>query len=178
MAAGIKLELNKREAKELTEYLDGMRKNSVDPRPVFEYFVSVSANSAIENFREQGRSPHKWAELAESTIAAREARGTWPGNILEEYGPLKQSLLPGASGGFKKITRESGEYGTVDERAPWLQNGTNRIPPRPFLYFRDDDIRKIMAYAFMFAFQPDIAKRYGRAPKVGNVPNNLFLGVG
>lgn len=222
--ADIKMEFDKREMRELNRYLAGVRKNVGNLRPVMVFAVSVMANSVALNFRMQGRPPFKWPGLKESTIKARQRRGTWPGTILEEFGALKQSLSVGIGGGrtrgaggrfvssgkFVKILNNSAEFGTTLLKARTLQFGApersgvgqvpehqrtrggkthtvrahersfrfGAIPKRPFIYWRNEDIRQIMGFAASFAFQPDVAKRFGTVPKVTSIPKALFLGVG
>lgn len=208
----IKIELDKFESKELESYLNAMRDNNTDPRPFFQVAMGIISNSAIENFRSQGR-PRRWLPLAESTIEGRLRKKTWPGNILEEYGTLKQSMLPGSRGSYKRLTKSELEFGTKLRKAPALQfghtfrgftstvgasslimdrgaislnssgitgaySGIRVLPPRPFLFFQEQDMKQIMAYAFLFAFQPNIAKRYGNSPTVHSIPKKLFVGAG
>lgn len=180
----IKIRLDKKEQKELTEYLIKVKKNVGNLRPILTLFVSVMSNSAIENFRAQGREPHTWRPLSARRIAERERAGTWPGNILEEFGTLKQALLPWvrSRGSFLEFRKTEVEYGTILNKAPKLQFGDRTpiqvLPPRPFLYFQKEDVEQIMAYAYVFAFQPDVARKYGTAPTVHSVPKRLYMGTG
>lgn len=178
----IKISLDKKEQKELNDYLVSVKSNVGNLRPIFTLFVSVMSSSAIENFRAQGREPHAWRELSERRIRDREIAGTWPGNILEEYGTLKQSLIPTARarGSFLSFGKTEVEFGTTLNKAPALQFGrlSRHLPARPFLYFRNEDIQQIMSFAYTFAFQPEVAKRYGSAPTVSSVPKRLYLGTG
>lgn len=182
MPAEIKMSFDKSELRELNTYIKEVMRNGNNTRPIMTFAVSVMSTSAIENFREQGREPHKWRGLAESTIEARERRGTWPGNILEEFGQLKQSLLPSirGRGSFLQISRSQVEYGTRLTKARALQHGYQKrnLPARPFLYFRNEDVKKIMSFTFTYAFMPKIAARFGSAPKVESVPENLLQGFG
>ena len=126
--------------------------------------------------------------------------------ILQRHGTLVQSLLPGNQNGFLLITKKFVEYGTKLIKARGLQFGlparsgvakvpsftrggstvkahTRRfrfgaVPSRPFLYFRPEDTKKIMAFAFAFAFQPGVAAKFGKVPTTGSIPSNLFMGVG
>ena len=125
--------------------------------------------------------------------------------ILQRHGTLVQSLLPGNQRGFLLMSKKFVEYGTRLIKARGLQFGMparsgvgrvkafvrkdgvavkahdrafrfGKVPSRPFLYFRPDDTKKIMAFAFAFAFQPSVARKFRNAPTTGAIPSNLFIG--
>lgn len=176
------MKLDPTDQRKLNKYIERAIAHNRNLRPAFIYAVSVVADSTIENFRLQGSQEHPWRPLAESTIEARTKKGTWPGNILEEYGFLKQSLLPvvRVQGSFRRILRESAEYGTILKKAPALQFGRPEInlPPRPFLFWKNEDVRRIMSFMFVWSFYPGVAAKYGNAPTKGRIPESLFMGFG
>lgn len=212
MADDIKMEFDKLELAELRRYLRKAEKNVGNLRPVMVYAVSVMAESVADNFRLQGRAPHVWPKLSESTIEKRKKEKTWPGTKLERFGTLKQSLQVGTvgTGSFKRIAAKSAEYGTTLVKARGLQFGLKEksgtaqipehqrdvrgqlvtvsahsrsfrfgsVPSRPFIYWRGDDIKRIMSFAAAFAFDPDAAAKFGTAPTAARIPKALFLGVG
>lgn len=172
----IKVSLNKREAKEFDGFLRGIIKQGNDPKPVFVNAISVLSRSTISRFRTAGQSPFKWPPLALSTLRARQREGTGSA-ILQRYGTLMQSYLPGAKYSVNKISRKSAEYGTSLFKAIPLQFGSkkNKLPPRPQLYFTKDDVDRIMSFAATYFFQPDIASKL-RVADLSDIPDSLFKG--
>lgn len=182
---GIKLTLDPKEERELKRYLRLVKRNVGNTRPVMVAAVGIMAKSVIANFREAGREPFKWPPLAASTIKQRQREGTWSTGplsqpILMRYGALLQSFQVGKAGNYNKVEKDSAEYGTTLVKARGLQFGRPEIslPPRPMIYWRDEDVRRIMSYAHAFAFQPEVAAKFRNAPNVGTIPANLFQGVG
>jgi hypothetical protein len=70
----------------------------------------------------------KWPQLAESTKKDREHKGYAPNEPLLREGTLRDSI------GIK-ISHDGleAQIGTDDERGPWFELGTSRMPARPFL---------------------------------------------
>lgn len=168
------------------KYLSLVKKNVGNTRPVMVFAVSVMSQAIVTRFRNAGQAPHKWPKLKPSTIRARIKEGTFPGGplgqpILMRFGTLFQSFQVGrGKNNFTLITSKSAEFGTILLKAKTLQFGApersgttksgkvfrfGRIPPRPFVYWDQKSIRKVMSFMFAFAFQPGIAKKFGTPPK-------------
>ncbi|MDD3238388.1 MAG: phage virion morphogenesis protein [Candidatus Gastranaerophilales bacterium] len=62
-----------------------------DMKPLMKNIAGIMANAVEENFEQEGR-PHKWQELAESTIKKRKKTKHWPGRILQVEGQLATSI--------------------------------------------------------------------------------------
>lgn len=170
----------------MNKYLTRVIRNVGNPRPVMVFAVSVMHNSVVANFRAAGRPSHKWVPLKASTKKQRLREGTFgQGNplsqpILMRFGTLFQSFQSGSKNNFTKVTPKSAEFGTILIKARGLQFGLpdKNVPPRPFLYWRPEDEKKIMSFMYTFAFNPGRAKAFGVVPTVGTIPKNLFMGVG
>ena len=67
-----------------------------------------------------------WEPLADSTVAERVNKGLTPNDPLVRTGDLRDTIL---------ITQQGGEavVGSDSEIARYQEQGTERIPPRPFL---------------------------------------------
>lgn len=67
-----------------------------------------------------------WPQLAESTQSQREAKGYTPNDPLLRSGALRESITMRAEGNAAIV-------GTTEDIGLYMENGTERIPPRPFL---------------------------------------------
>lgn len=94
----------KLDATELLKDIKGLRErtSNVAKEFILKRGKDFIREAVFENFVQQGR-PWKWAPLADSTIRKRTKRGTWPGDILIEFG----TLLDRATGDL--ITRPKGQ---------------------------------------------------------------------
>src|SRR5690349_9511426 len=73
-----------------------------------------------------GKEHDIWPELAESTIEDKARHGFKTPAPLLRTGELRDSIEITVSGNEAAV-------GTNDERGPWFELGTSRMPPRPFL---------------------------------------------
>lgn len=155
----LKVTLDPVDEKELNRYLRKIQRRLGNTRPIMIYAIGVISKSAQANIRAHGRSPYPWPALKESTIERRKKKGTWPGWPLVEYGTLQQSLLPGNRYSYKQVTNRSAEFGTKLVKARPLNFG---VPPnlaaRPFLYWRDEDIKNITSFAAAFVYDEKSAR--------------------
>ncbi len=107
-----------------------------------------------------GEELREWPALAESTVAEK-SRAGYTGRIsatdpLYRTGELRASISYSVQG-------QAVILGTTDPIAPYQENGTSRIPPRPFIsatMFRDghaaaDLVAKHMVVAFGGGHAPD-----------------------
>ena len=150
----VKVSLDKAEERQLRRYLKRVEKRLGNTRPIMAFAVGVISKSAQMNFRAHGRDPFPWPPLKDSTVEAREKRGTWPGWPLVEFGTLQQSLLPGNKFNFMKIENRGAEFGTVMKKGHGLNFGvpSRNLAARPFLYWRDEDIERIISFASIYSY--------------------------
>jgi phage gpG-like protein len=128
---------------ELQEYLDEMADRSIDAEPFMNGFVvPLMIRSAHGTFEVEGR-PAPWKVLADSTVAKRRNEDSSTIKALRDTGMLWQSIGSEADGGISETGAAFAEIGTRVEYAAYHQDGTDRIPARPFLLFQDQDISDI-----------------------------------
>lgn len=97
--------------------------------------VATDAKRRIGEYQEEVGPFPEWRDLAESTIADKEARGFAVPNPLERTGEMRDSI---------EFSREPSRVtiGSPDKKALWQELGTTgpragpdgyHVPPRPFL---------------------------------------------
>ncbi len=100
-----------------------------------------------EAFEQQGRS-QPWKPLSPRTIKQRRKRGTWPGNILVEYGNLFQGIqvrVEGSGQETKIVVRGDVPYLRIHQFGGFAGRGRKvKIPARPFVDLLDEDIDEII----------------------------------
>jgi HK97 gp10 family phage protein len=69
----------------------------------------------------------RWPELAASTQKQRVSKGYSANKPLKRSGKLKDSIT------FDILSDREAIAGSTDERAPFFEFGTSRMPPRPFM---------------------------------------------
>ena len=112
-------------------------------RPLMKNIAGIFANSAEENFKNEGR-PDKWIDLAESTKKQRLKKRKWPGQILQVEGMLASSVntyynndsaIIGSNLPYAAIHQLGGKAG---------KNKSANIPARPYLSLTEDDYKEIL----------------------------------
>ncbi len=157
--------------------LSGMAERLRDMTPAMREVASIMTESTQLNFEAEGRP--RWPALKPSTIAGREAKGYWPGKILQIRGGRGGGL---ASSITQRYDAASAEVGTNAPHAAIHQfGGTTRphvikakskkglywpgashpvrqvnhpgstIPARPFLNLTEDDLTEIRAVLGRYA---------------------------
>jgi HK97 gp10 family phage protein len=95
-----------------------------------------------------GREHDDWAPLAPSTIKDKSAHGFPTPKPLLRTGELRDSIEYTVNG-------NEGWVGSDLDKAAWMEFGTSRVPPRPFLgpavYASEDKIRRLAAAGFIAA---------------------------
>lgn len=128
--------------KTVTPGLEKLAKKLANKTPVHRMVAGTMADKVEENFEKEGRPD--WMDLAESTKAQREKRGTWPGKKLQEHGDLASSINP--QWDADRATVGTGlEYAAIHQFGG--QAGRNRavtIPARPFLQLTEADAEEIL----------------------------------
>lgn len=84
------------------------------------------AKEKIGTYQEGSGNFPAWEQLAESTQEQRAKAGYTPNDPLLRSGELRESITT-RSDGNGSIT------GTTLDIGLWMENGTEKIPPRPFL---------------------------------------------
>ena len=128
---------------EVNNALLQLAKKGENLRPLMKNIAGIFANSAEENFKEQGR-PDKWVDLAESTKKQRLKKRKWPGQILQVEGMLassvntyydNDSVVIGSNLPYAAIHQLGGKAG---------KNKSANIPARPYLNLTENDYKEIL----------------------------------
>ena len=114
----------------------------------------IVMSSVEENFAQEGRFASagswrggntRWADLAESTKAARAKKGKWPGKKLQmSAGGLAASISKTVTG--KDVTVGTNKvYGAIHQFGGMAGRGRSvAIPARPFLVVQDEDVEDMV----------------------------------
>ncbi len=122
---------------ELSATLTRLRTRTSNLRPVMGEIAETMRTSVEQNFKqESGREPISgrggaWADLAPSTKKARAKKGK-TGRKLQVTGMLLGSLT-------KQTTATEALLGTNKKYARYLNDGTKRMPARPFMVIQEAD---------------------------------------
>lgn len=132
------------EDRELQAGLNRLRSKLSTMRRVYDEIGQTLLNSVEENFKKessrgalypQGRGS-AWKDLAPGTIQQRRKKGKYPGRKLQVTGQLLASIQANTSSSGVIV-------GTNKKYATFLQQGTKRMPPRPFLVVQMEDFKEI-----------------------------------
>jgi phage gpG-like protein len=85
--------------------------------------VAAKAKSYIGTYN----AKPTWSQLADSTQADRASKGFAPNEPLLRTGELRDSIE------WKVVSSHEAHVGSNNPKAVWMELGTSRIPPRPFL---------------------------------------------
>jgi HK97 gp10 family phage protein len=87
-----------------------------------------------------------WAQLAESTVEDRVAKGYSPDEPLLRSGEMRDSI-------GKDVSGMEATIGSTSDKAVYQELGTDKIPPRPFLgpavLHNEELIKRILGRAFV-----------------------------
>jgi phage virion morphogenesis protein len=127
------------QSRELMSALDRLRRKTGNLRPVMSEIAETMRSSVEENFKQEsarkpigGAKGGAWQALAASTEKAR-ARIGKTGRKLQVTGQLLASIQTKTSDGEAII-------GTNKKYARFLNDGTKRMPARPFLVLQQADV--------------------------------------
>jgi phage virion morphogenesis protein len=127
---------------------------AADLKRPFSAIGGIILSSVEENFVREGRyetagsmrgGNTRWADLADSTKAARAKKGTWPGQKLQvSQGGLAASISKSVTGnavtvGTNKVYAAIHQFGGQAGRGKKVT-----IPARPFLVMQDEDVEDMM----------------------------------
>ena len=88
--------------------------------------IMETAKSKIGTYQPASGQFPAWAQLEDSTKTQRENAGYTPNDPLLRSGELRDSITMRSSGNAAII-------GTDKDTGLWMENGTETIPPRPYL---------------------------------------------
>jgi phage virion morphogenesis protein len=122
--------------RELMNALNRLRRKTGNLRPVMNEIAETMRSSVEENFKqESGRGKGGvWKDLAPSTLRARARKGK-TGKKLQVTGQLLASLQT-------KFSEQEALLGTNKKYARFLQEGTKKMPARPFLVIQQADVQE------------------------------------
>jgi phage gpG-like protein len=134
----------------ISHELVGIRTRALNARPVLTVILADMRRLERELFDTEGRG--EWPELAPSTLERKAALG-YPPTILQATGELYADLAGGdGPHHVEHVTEDEVVYGTTNPKAARHQSGTTRMPARPPVDVREEDIRswskRIHAYVF------------------------------
>lgn len=109
-----------------------------NPKPLLEEVGEILKASTIARilFTKQDPNGKAWAPWATSTLLSKTKRGTLSGGLLNETGALANSIK----------TQVASRQVTVGSDSPYgmfLQEGTSRMPARPFIGISKEDQSEI-----------------------------------
>lgn len=116
--------------------IDMMLRRAADPLPVLGVIGAREAENARARIRDSKTSPWggSWAPWAPSTRAHREHKGNADQGLLWDEGDLLKSIRYDAqTGRFLAGSLGTVEIGSDMAYAGYLQDGTSKMPARPFL---------------------------------------------
>jgi phage virion morphogenesis protein len=121
-------------AEDLETLLDKLK----NPKPALQEIGRMLVASTRERIKDTKRSPENrpWAAWSNGTRLARTKRGTAARGLLYESGALLNSIQYQISG--KTVI-----VGSNSPYASFLQDGTDRMPARPFVGISQDDNSRI-----------------------------------
>jgi phage virion morphogenesis protein len=132
------------EDRELINALSRLRRKISNMRPAMAEIAETLRSSVEENFaRESSRGPlvaskakaGAWAALAPSTLKSRARKGK-TGKKLQVTGQLLASIQT-------KSSDVEALVGTNKKYARFLNDGTKKMPARPFMVIQQADLREI-----------------------------------
>lgn len=88
--------------------------------------IQAGAKEKIGHYQPESHGFTEWAPLTEATQDSRSKQGYTPNDPLDRSGELRDSIDMRAEGNGAIV-------GTPLEKGLWMENGTETIPPRPYL---------------------------------------------
>lgn len=108
--------------------------------PATKKIAELARESITDNFRGEWDGTSSWQPLADSTVKDREAKGYGGEHpILQRTEELMSTIDIVADGDGVDITPHA-------EHAIFQQEGTERIPARPFIAFSDRDEDRMLEF--------------------------------
>ena len=130
------------ETQELQRELEKLIEKAIDRRPLMRNIAGIMHAAVEENFAEEGRP--KWVPLHQKTIKARQKKGYWPGQILQQTGRLAASIST-YSDNDKAVVGTNVVYAAIHQFGGKAGRGRKaNIPARPYLQLTDQDLEEIL----------------------------------
>ena len=108
--------------------------------------IEATAKAEIGTYQDEAGGFPAWPELAEATKDDRVKQGFTENDPLLRTGDLQESIA-------HEVEYPEAMIGSTDERMPWFEFGTSRMPARPVMgpaAFRNKDaIQKLVGAAVM-----------------------------
>lgn len=122
-------------AAEVIAILRGVAARTANARPALERIAERQASRTMLQIMADKDDPEgrEWAPWQPSTRAERERKGNAGLGLLWDEGTLLQSINV-------QVNAQSMAVGTNSPYAPYLQDGTKKMPARPFLGWGAADI--------------------------------------
>lgn len=152
--------------------LHRFRDRALNAAPVLAAILADMRRLEIELFETEGRG--EWPELSQATIE-RKAQMGYPSKILQATEALYDSLSGGlaAAGHVERITENEVVFGTTVPHARYHQDGTARMPARPPVDVREEDVRSWSKMIHAYVFGVDAAEI--AAAGGGGIPFGMAL---
>lgn len=126
--------------RDVEQDLAAMRARAADETPAMEAIQVVMIRSAHENFVAGGRPT--WQPLSAATVKRRRNEDKVSIQILRDTGLLMLSLFETPNQySVREVTPQSVAIGTNRPGASAHQEGSSRLPARPFLIHQPQDIK-------------------------------------
>lgn len=130
--------IRKVERSSLRGGIEGLLRRLKDPEPALRDISKLLKESTEKRITSTKRAPDgaPWAPWAPGTEAARNKKGNASRGLLYDSGELLRSITARVENGQAIV-------GTGVSYAPFLQQGTNKMPARPFVGVSAEDQRDI-----------------------------------
>jgi phage gpG-like protein len=157
---------------QMQHVLVGIRDRALNGAPVLAVILQDMRRLEQELFETEGRG--EWPELAASTLQSK-ARQGYSSKILQATEALYDSLGGNlsAAGHVEQVTDSEIVFGTTVPYARYLQEGTSKMPARPPVDVREEDIRRWSGMVHSYIFGVDRAEI--EAAGGGGLPFSLGL---
>jgi phage virion morphogenesis protein len=130
------------DSEQLQKELKKLLQLARDRRPLMKNIAGMMHNAVEENFAQEGRP--KWIPLSPKTIAARQKKGYWPGQILQQTGRLAASITQYADND-QAVVGTNAVYAAIHQFGGKAGRGKKvNIPARPYLQLTDENMEEIL----------------------------------
>ncbi len=121
-----------------TKDLEQLLKQLSDTRPALQAIGRMLVESTQERLQKTKTSPDgaKWAPWSLATLLGRQKKGNSALGLLFDSGSLSRSIT-------YEVTENQVTVGARAKYASFLQDGTDKMPARPFVGISNEDERRI-----------------------------------
>ncbi len=127
----IKISIHDQQLRALLDQLEARLKN---PHLLMRKIAGILMDEVEENFATEGKNNGaKWESLSKKTIKQREAKGYWPGKILQQRGELAATVTS-KSDASRAIVGSNKRYAAIHQLGGKAGRGRKvEIPARDYL---------------------------------------------